>query len=74
MKDLKRYLISTIITFLAGFFVVLIPALELATTWSDVAWPALIAGATFAGFRLAVKGLVEYLPKLIEIATAHFKR
>jgi len=46
-------------SFVAGFLIAFYPVLEQATTWSDVAWPSVLLGAAFAGFRLVVKGLVE---------------
>ncbi len=58
-QTLYRYGISTLITFMTGFLIAFYPIVEQATTWGDVAWPSVILGAAFAGFRLVVKGLVE---------------
>lgn len=59
-ETIKRYLISTGISFLTGFFVYLAAAFQNITGPEQFNF-ALIIGAVFAGVRLAVKSAAEVL-------------
>jgi hypothetical protein len=65
-KTLQEYLISTLITFVTGMLTYVAVAMESAETFADLSWKAVLLGAIFAGLRLAVKAVLQFLPKLIE--------
>ena len=69
MDTLKRFLISSLLSFATGFLMALYPVLQEATTFSDVAWSAVILGSVFAGLRLVVKGLIEGLPAIAKLVS-----
>lgn len=62
MNTVKRYLISSFDTFLAGFLTGIVPMLN-ALTIQDLSWGALkatILGIVFVGVRAGIKALREY--------------
>jgi len=66
---LKEYALSTLITFVTGALISLSSAIETATTFADISWKIVISASILAGLRLSIKGVIEYLPKLISIFT-----
>lgn len=63
MKTIKKYLISSFDTFLAGFLTGIIPALN-AVTVHDISWGAVkatILGLVLVGVRAGLKAVREYL-------------
>jgi len=68
MKDtIIKYLISTALSFATGFFGYMLMALETGETFSDLSWRAVLLGAAYAGVRLVIKTIVEFLPKLVSL-------
>ena len=66
MSTVKRYLISSFDTFLAGFLMGIVPALN-SLTINDLSWGTLKAagfGIALAGLRGGWKVLREYLTSL----------
>lgn len=66
---LKEYIISTIITFFTGALIAFSSAIETATTFADISWKIVISASILAGLRLAIKAMIEYLPKLVALFT-----
>ena len=60
----KKWLISSLVTFLTGFFVVVTPMLEQLNI-ETLGW-ATVSGVLFAGLRGGIKYLTEYLIKLYD--------
>jgi len=66
MSTVKRYLISSFDSFLTGFLIGIVPALN-AITINDLSWGTLKAaglGLVFAGLRGGWKALREYINKI----------
>lgn len=62
-QTLKRYLISSLITFLSGFFAVF--SVQLGAITPDTITTSAVAGILLTSFRAGIKILAEYLPTLI---------
>ena len=62
-KTLKRYIISSVITFLTAFLGSLVALMEQAQGWGDLSLKAVLMASLFTGIRVLIKYLYELLPR-----------
>ena len=61
----KRYIVSSLITFLTGFMIAIVPLME--TLTPENFGKSAIVGIVFAGVRAGIKALSEWLTKNINL-------
>ena len=60
-STLKRYIHSSLQTFLSAFLLVVLTGMEAGVTFEDISWSALILSALYTGLRATIKVVYEVI-------------